>query len=503
MKILGLYDIERSIKVNGYKEVTSQRIERSPNVYHPDGLFSEEIFGQTEDERTYRMAYIKLPVHVFNPDIAKTIILRSGGIIKKMVYGETRCNLENGVLVAAKDGQYSGLKDLYEIWDEIDIRKTLNTRSQENIDILTKCPKRLLFNDKVMVLPPQMRPTGTRNGKKVKNELNTLYMRLLGLKSITAHTTNDVAGLYSKFQDAVIDIYTYCHTIMAGKNGFLQKNLLAKNTLWTCRNVISAPLYSGDEDECNIGIFRTGYPLHSCCALFEPLVRFQMKQILSYNNLESIHPTKGEIKSSDIANLYDDKAISEMIHIYEKNPGSRFKQIYMDPEGTKPIMMQYMDTKKNEMVTRPLTITDVVYQAAYAAIVTADRLVYCVRYPIGDHMGASFTRVHILSTIRTTKINLNGVQYNTYPLIDVEMDHHRVARYFAETITPSNSRLPAYNGDYDGDTVKSTGIFSDEANEKARKLMYSKIYLVTPQCTTPFGIGKEFVNGLYGLTKMA
>ena len=500
MKILSLYDIDQTIKVNGYREVTSQRIERSPNVYHPDGLFSEEIFGQTEDERTYRLGYIKLPLHVFNPDIAKTIILRSGGVIKKMAYGEVRCNLVDGVLVPKPDGEYSGLRDLYRIWENIDIRKTLNTRSQENIDILTKTPKRLLFNDKVMVLPPQMRPIGVRNGKKVKNELNTIYSKILGLKSITAHTTRDVAELDAKFQDAVIDIYTYAHTILAGKNGFLQKNLLAKNTMWTCRNVISAPTYSSND--CPIGIFRTGYPLHACCSLFEPLIRFQMKQILSYNNLENMHPNKGEIKSTDIQNLYDDKAVTELIHIYEKNPGSRFKQLFMDPEGTKPILMQYMDVKKNEMITRPLTLTDVVYQAAMSAIVDADRLVYCVRYPIGDHMGAFFTRVHVLSTNQTTHANINGIDFPYYPIINIEAPHSIVAKSFAETLVPSNSRLPAICGDYDGDTVKSTGIFSDEANEKARKLMLSKIYLVTPQCTTPFGIGKEFINGLYGLTKV-
>lgn len=500
MKILGLYDYDLAIKVNGFKEVTSQRIEKSPNVFHPEGLFSEEIFGQTEDERTYRCGYIKLPLYVFNPDVAKTIILRSGGIIKKMMYGEVRCNLVGGQLVAAQDGQYTGLKDLYNIWDQIDLRKTLTTRNQENIDILTKSPKRLLFTNKVIVLPPQLRPTGVRNGRKVKNELNTLYLRLLGLKSLTSHTTNTVSQIDSKFQDTVIELYDTIHTIVAGKSGFFQKNMLAKNTMWTVRNVISAPKYNTNNP--GIGLFRTGYPLHSCCSMFEPLIRYQMRQILSYNYLENIHPTKNEIKSSDISNLYDEKAITDLIHIYEKNPGSRFTQIYMDPAHEKPIMMQYMDNTKHEMVTRPFTLTDVVYLAAKAAIVDADRLAYMVRYPIGDHMGAFFTRIHILSTNVTHSIEFNGEHFEFYPNVNVDMSRSQVSRYFADTITPANSRLAPICGDYDGDTVKSTGIFSDEANEKARKLMMSKIYLVTPQCTTPFSVGNECILGLYGLTKM-
>jgi len=72
---------------------------------------------------------------------------------------------------------------------------------------------------------------------------------------------------------------------------------------------------------------------------------------------------------------------------------------------------------------------------------------------------------------------------------------------FAETLTPSNSRLKAIGGDYDGDTVKSVGIWSDEANAEAEKLMLSKIYNITTQCTTMFPIEIECLNGLYALTK--
>ena len=304
MKIQELFDIDKFIKINDLKEVTSQSI--GYKSYNPQGLFSEEIFGQTEDERKYRCGYIKLPIHVFNPDVAKTIIGRSGGIIRKMAYAEVRCNLVNGVLVAAVDGEYTGLKDLYEIWDQIDIEKTLTTRSRENLNILVKSPKRLIFNDKVLVLPPELRKVGELNGKMVKSELNTLYMNILGLKSVLSHTTtNDIYQIYNKFQDAVVNLYTFVNKYVSGKNGFFKKNLMAKNTLWTARNVISAPRYNTNKPQ--VGLFRTGYPLAALCSLFFPLIRFQMKQFLSYNNILDIHPNPHEVKSNDIANIYDDK----------------------------------------------------------------------------------------------------------------------------------------------------------------------------------------------------
>ena len=193
MKVQGLYNIEEDIKVNDLKEVTSSVIYRSQNVYNSQGLFSEEIFGSTPNERWYKCGYIKLPIRVFNPTVAKTIIARSGGVIRKMAYGLVKCNLVNGVLVEDPNGQYSGLVDLYKIWNDINIKKTLNTRNDDNIDILTKCPRDLIFINKLLVLPPNFRPIGMRNGRAVKSEINAIYMKILGYKSITARVTTTAA----------------------------------------------------------------------------------------------------------------------------------------------------------------------------------------------------------------------------------------------------------------------------------------------------------------------
>lgn len=500
MKIQSLYDIEMDIKVNGLKEVTSQNPYKTQNQYNPDGLFSEEIFGQTEDERRYRCGYIKLPIHVFNGEIYKTIISRSGGIIKKMATGDVRCNLVNGVLVADENGQYCGLVDLYKIWDNIDIEKTLSTRKAVNIDILTKCPKRLLFIDKVLVAPPKMRDMGVRNGRQVKSELNTFYMTLLGLKSVTSHTTTtDTYQVYNKYQNAVVAIYEYVNKIFGSKNGFAQKNLLAKTTTFNARNVISAPKYNTDNPR--IGLFVTGYPLHSLCSMFNPFIKFQIKQLLSYSNIQQMHPNKEEINPTLLDQIYDDKMINDLVNIYMNNPGSRFRILYLDEEKTKPIMFEAFDVKKNERISRPFTLTDLVFIACKRGVVDAGKMAYMVRYPIGDYMGAFFTHIHILSTNTVCDIQFMGELYEDYPVVDLEASHMRVSTMFAETLTPSNSRLKAVGGDYDGDTVKSVGIWSDEANAQAEKLMKSKIYNITTQCTTMFPIEIECLNGLYGLTK--
>ena len=501
MKIQGLYDIDQAIKVNDLKEVTSSRIYLTENQFHPQGLFSEEIFGQTNNERAYRCGYIKLPIHIFNPNIAKTIIMRSGGVIKKLAFGEVRCSLtEDGILKVDEEGPYCGMVDLYNIWEKINIRETLSTRSQDNIDILTKTPKKLLFNDKVLVAPPSFREIGERNGRPVKSELNTMYMGILGLKAITSHTTTDTYQVYAKFQNFTIQIYEYINKLVSAKTGFFQMHMMSKTTTYAARNVISAPSYNTDNPE--IGIYHTGYPMHTIVTLFDPFIKFQMKQFFSYSSISQIHPNPEEVNSEDLGNIYDDEMIGKLVDIYKMNPGNRFKIMYLDPEETKQIIFDGYDVKNNIHVVRPMTLTDVIFICCRRGVIDAGKMVYTVRYPMGDHYGAFFTYPVLLSTVKTMEMQWQGETYKAYPVVDPELGHMKVSTLFADTLTPANSRLKAIGGDYDGDTVKSVGIWSEEATKQADELMRSKLYNIRLECTSMFPIEIECLNGLYGLTKM-
>lgn len=500
MRIIELEDIDKDIKLNGMKEVKSQLIYQHAGVFNPEGLFSEEIFGQTSDERTYTCGYIKLPCHVFNPGIAKAIISKSGGILKKMMMGDVRCDLVNGLLIPAEEGKYCGLKDLYDIWDQLNLKKILEkSKNIDGLNILLKSPKRLIWNDKVLVCPPNMRPIQDQNGRQVKSELNTLYGKLLGLKSVSAHSTSSNVKIYLNIQNVIIAIYTYMNQFAGGKDGFFQKALLAKNTMGVVRNVISAPSYKNGD--VKIGIYKTGFPMMSICSMFKPFVKFYMKQFMSYDNLTSIHPNPEEVTRENIMNIYDDRKMEELIQVFMSNPGSRFRILYLDPENTKPLYFNALNLKTKETINRPFTLCDLIYIASYQAVIIPDRMAYVVRYPIGKQLGAFFTGCHILSTNATISIQYQGMEYDTYPSIDLEASHTRVSTMFVDVVNMANSRLANIGGDYDGDTIKSTGLWSDEANERARQLMKSKIYNVYASCKSAFPIAKEALNALYCLTK--
>ena len=65
----------------------------------------------------------------------------------------------------------------------------------------------------------------------------------------------------------------------------------------------------------------------------------------------------------------------------------------------------------------------------------------------------------------------------------------------------ANSRLKPLGADYDGDTIKSVGLWSDEANERAEQLMRSKAMNIKADGSSFYSIEIECLNGLYALTK--
>lgn len=71
-----LMDVDNFIQRNALKEVTSTFIYApSSNLFHPQGFFSEEIFGQLNSpQRLTTFAYINLNMDVLSPHIFKNVI---------------------------------------------------------------------------------------------------------------------------------------------------------------------------------------------------------------------------------------------------------------------------------------------------------------------------------------------------------------------------------------------------------------------------------------------
>ena len=157
------------------------------------------------------------------------------------------------------------------------------------------------------------------------------------------------------------------------------------------------------------------------------------------------------------------------------------------------------DPSSGSSIERNATWCDILYQAAVD--VTRDKMVYVTRYPITDYFSTFPSQVTVLSTTKTVPVFINGTVYTHYPNIDLSMDKSKISTSFHDTTTMSNLLLKGLGGDYDGDQISIRGLFTQEANEEARRLMMSKSHILNIQGDNMRTTTNEGIQTLYMMTK--
>lgn len=516
MKI-NLFDTEEFIKINNLKEITSPILFERGGIPNPNGLVSNEIFGVSTRDRRETFAYISLNGYFFHPHIYK-VFKRLYRNIEQIVGGtETYSINKDGLLVKDPKGQ-TGLQFIYDNWEKIKWERTQGMRN-ERIDILTKTPKNEIFTKYQIVIPAFYRDiTSDSNGGGTTRELNAMYVKLIRMVTLIRDESLFDFSFHStikSIQDTLVQIYDYFKSKLNRKSGLIRKFLLGKSVDYSVRSVIAAPLFHVERPEDNmIDMMHCGMPISQCCALFYPFVfawvydffqkeYVEMKHDKTYvSNEPGAEGISMEIKDPEA--FFDDRYVRKMIDKYIKNPDGRFDKIYVPTtQGMKTIkflgQMLNSNGEPQGILKRDITITDILFRACVD--VTSNKHVMVTRYPILDHFCMFFNRIHVASTNQTIPVDINGVVYKWYPLIDFEIPKSQVGAQFVDTTKFSNSFLRGMNGDYDGDQVTVKSLYSLEANEEAESMMQRKSFVITTAGKNIRETDCECIQGLYVLTK--
>ena len=148
---------------------------------------------------------------------------------------------------------------------------------------------------------------------------------------------------------------------------------------------------------------------------------------------------------------------------------------------------------------RDLTWTDLFY--IIAEEVVKDKHVYITRYPITNYLNTYPSKLRVLSTVNTKTVKMGDKLYPNYPIIDKTLEKNLIQGEFIDALQIFNGSIHALGADFDGDQVTIRGVFTQEANEEAERLMYDKKNLLSFTGTSIRGISKEGVAALYELTK--
>lgn len=471
MKI-NILDYDHLIELNKLPEVTSPRLFSNKDMYDPDGILSNELFGIDKTDRKRRYAFIDLKSYYIHPHIYHAVMKKIFKAAVFIVSGNKRYIIEDGKLIQDDDG-WTGIDNLYKHWDEIDFNK-LDSSDINSVSLLRNLPKEKIFINKLIIIPPFYRDvllaTNTSTSDNV-NELNGMYTSIISKVDLLNKSGLFKSRMYvtqASIQDALVEIYMYFRSRMSGKYGVIKRYLMGKNVSYGTRSVISAFSYNNETIYENmIDSEHCALPLSQCCSTFKPFIvawvkDFFIREIINDSSLVVFYDNKSKkeiitsIKDPEIQ--FSDKNINNMILDYVKNPDNRFKiitvQAYDPLDNSQTISVDLYMKGRNILANnqsdlkRPMTITDVLYLASVECC--EKRHVMISRYPVGTDKGLFFNKVRVQSTIKHMNVIFNGINYPFYPFIDLNTPHHLVGIMFNDTLTFTNSLLDGLGGDFVG-----------------------------------------------------
>lgn len=518
MKI-SLLDQPKLIAVNKLKEVTSGKLMLTKMQFDPNGLMSNDIFGISKGDRKTTFAYINLNMRFIHPHIYSNILSRMFTEIKYIIPGVRRYVIIDGKLKESDDG-WTGLKELYNHWDEINWSKRSST-NQTSINILKKTPKDMIFIDRFVVCPPAYRDiilSGTQDNTDYVSELNTMYQQLIRLTSEIPQGGIFASLQYSrqyKIQNTIVNIYKYFIGQMTQKTGLIKQYLIGKRTDYGVRSVITSAQYNTERaEDMTVDFEHSALPLSQACSLFYPFIEawlhhFFTREIINFPERimfidDDGNVVRGTLK--DPETQFTDKKIKKIINNYIFNPDGRFDpitiQCYFADNPDKVVSRHIKLVGKFSTTTRsdkaPMTVTELLYLAAVD--VAEKRHLMISRYPVGTDKNIIFTKCRVVTTTESTKAEYNGKVYAHWPIIDTNSSKN-VGSQFIDSLSFHNTHLKGMGGDYDGDQVSVRGIWSNEANAEADQLMNAKVGALIINGSNLKVTAYEVIDASYQLTR--
>ncbi len=284
LKFLNLDDFVKSLK-----PVTSTLIHTRTEEFHPDGIFSERIFGvQNSLARKKTFSYINLNTQVIHPTAFK-IFLRLDRKLEKMFSTENFFRLDSNELLLSEDSGVTGISEFIKLYPKLSIRGESEDRDKFIKVLQESYQNETLFIKYVPIIPPEQRPIyKDETGRYSQDKINDLYLTILR-KAISIKSFGTEGTMFDlmnwSLQKSVNDLDDYIRTKIGKKFGLIRSQLLGKRTDFSGRAVIIGnPKLKADQ---------IGIPFRLALSLFEPFII----HILLYS---------GKINKIELENLIKD-----------------------------------------------------------------------------------------------------------------------------------------------------------------------------------------------------
>ena len=252
----------------GLKPVTTTEYFSKPGEFHPDGLFSEMIFGPEEaSERKKTYSYINLNAYVIHPS-AYMLLIQLDRKIEQFVSAQETFSVDSkGQLHQDPDG-VTGIAAFIKLLPKIKFRGGTDTRDKFVKKIKESYENDTLFLNIIPVIPPTQRDAyQDEKGMWIIDPLNDYYIAIIrrAYQVKSASKSGPLFDLLNyELQKAVINHDNFIRKLIQKKRGLIRSQMLGKRTDFSARAVITP----GPDLKVN----EIGIPLRIAVSLFEPFI---------------------------------------------------------------------------------------------------------------------------------------------------------------------------------------------------------------------------------------
>lgn len=471
------------------------------------GLYSIETFGPLgSEERMQRFGYIDLYLPIIHPKIYQ-ILIKISSLYKGIILSTKTAKFDSRKrdFIADPDGEtgYSFfMKHIYELKitkesdsSEFDNSKKLFYKYQS---------KRLLTNDKLLVLPAGMRDINIEDDNRVtEDEINEYYKKVISAASMLEGERNinpSLDFILANLQEKVNELYSAILLLLKGKKKFIGGHVTGRSIDYSTRNIATGKqkpiedLANFNEDVINTTIFGLYQFIKSAepfvkhhvnelyisrlfntadyrALLFDPKLKRMKEVSLPNDEIERFTTSKG---LTTLFNRMVDSYVRQievpigdylLLPVYDS--GDRV-EIYLDDESIP-------DEYRGKL--RGITYGELLYTAIYPKF--KELLTTVTRYPIAEEGGIFISYVDVNTTTEIRKVNLKiKSQFDTKELT-IE-NYPRLDSEYNDSLGVPYTRSSGLGLDFDGDSITTTILLTDEALEEGKKFINSKMNYLYP-----------------------
>lgn len=475
--------------------------------FHPDGLFSIDIFGKVGEERRNRLfAYIDLRIEIFHPLIYDAICdLKGlyGDILAGREYAIFDTKTKDFIKTSVLDGE-TGYAFFCRHFQELQFEDRPSPKREFNIRLVN------LYRDNAFVKNFVVMPAGLRdyeydeNGKPSEDDINKLYRKILSIASVIDNVNAKQNEEYLdtaryNLQQATEEVYNYVKNMLEGKNKFIQSKWTARKIFNSTRNVITSYLHDSPEllGDKSVSTNQSVVGLYQFLRGIFPLAVKQVRDtylsdVFTGPNSPAMLVNKKTLKKETVhlgAEYYDEWMTVEGLekvfarfgqddlrHDVLETDTHYFGLLYKGPDMTYRWVQDIdeLPEGRDAKDLHPITFAELLYLSVYKGSSTVPALI--TRYPITGYGSIYPSYTYLRTTIKSeVRVELND-QWERGA--DKASEFPVSGDQFFSSLSVSSAHLQRLTADHDGDVLSYTCALTEEARAEIRAKLNSRDYYV-------------------------